>query len=139
AGNGNSIERHAFKEVEKILFAAERNALRADRLSRQRMIGIEQRLRRRVADHVDAGLAVLEQIADLRIRAFAVALARQLALDPGGLRMRFGKAPARERELARPLPFAVRRQIGRLQRYAGSCLHLHGKALQAESSGLALS
>jgi hypothetical protein len=138
-GNGNPIERHAREQIEEVLLAAERNALRSDRLASQRMIGIKQRLRRRVADHVDPGLAVLEQIADLRVRAFAVAFTGQFALDPGGVSMRVGKASARKRKFARPFAGSVRRQVGRLQRHTGSRLHLHLGRSKQKNRGHAFS
>jgi hypothetical protein len=63
------------KKVQEILFSAQRHALGTNGFPRQRVIGIEQRLRRRIADDVDPGLTVLQEIADLLVGAVAVAFA----------------------------------------------------------------
>ena len=90
------------------------------------MIGVEQRLRRRVADHVDFGLAVLQQIADLLIGPAAVAFAGEFPLNPGGLCIRAGEPPTRKRILARPFGRATRGDVGPLQRDSRSRAHFHG-------------
>ena len=62
----------------KSCFLHRGNALRSYSFARQRVIRIEQRLRRRIADDVNTGLAVLEKISDLLVKTAAHLLRRKV-------------------------------------------------------------
>ena len=73
--NRHLVERDAVEQFAVVIMTAERDALRADGVSREWVIGIHQRHRRTVADHIETGLAESHQILELLIRAFGIALA----------------------------------------------------------------
>ena len=61
---GQAIERDAIVQLDKILKAADRNALSADRGARERMIGIQASHCGRIPDDVETECSARDQIAE---------------------------------------------------------------------------